>query len=305
MVEVTVVGDVNIDVLTAPIPEYPKKDCQVRIEHVHVEVGGGAAHTALALSKLGVKTALVGIVGTDCFGNFIIQKTKDFGVISKLKRCEGKTGVSIGISFTDGSRSLLTYTGTNRTFSSKQFKLEDLQGRVLFVSGYGLMESFQKDVPKVLKYARQQAMATCLEPDIKSGVNFDIRKFKAMLRFVDLFFPDLEEGKILTGEKDEEKIAEKILGFGCKIVALKLGERGCLVADEEKFVRVGAIETNALNPTGAGDFFNAGFIFGYLKHGKIEKAGEFGNAVASFAISRFWDERYPSKAEIERLVSNF
>jgi sugar/nucleoside kinase (ribokinase family) len=302
MVEVTVIGDINVDILTSPIEKYPRKDSQVLINSAKLEVGGGSAHFALALAKLGIKTRFIGLLGNDFFGDFILNKLKSFGVESRVKKVNKETGISIGIHFKDGSRSLLTFRGTNSLFSLKDFKLEEIGGKVLYLGGYNLQKNFQKDVKKVLSYAKEKGMINCLEPDLKSGINCNLKELKRNLKLVDFFFPDFEEGRILTGKNDEEKISEKILEFGCKNVALKLGEKGCLIANKEKIFRIGAIKTKVVNPTGAGDFFNAGFVFGYLKKKKIEKAGIYGNALASFAISRFGDERFAKRKELEEIV---
>ncbi|MEM7825264.1 MAG: carbohydrate kinase family protein [Candidatus Aenigmatarchaeota archaeon] len=305
MSKITVMGDLNVDILTSPIEKYPKKDSQVLIDYAKLEVGGGAAHFAMAISKLGVKTRFIGLLGSDFFGNFVTQEIKKFGVESKVRMIKKETGISLGLHFKDGSRSLLTFRGTNLLFSLRCFKLEEIEGDALYVGGYNLQKNFQKDVSKVLGYGRKKGMINCLEPDLKSGINCNLKRLKKSLRLVDFFFPDFEEGKIITGEKKEENIVEEILKFGCKNVALKLGEKGCIVANKEKFFRIGGIKTKAINPTGAGDFFNAGFVFGYLKHKRIEKAGIYGNALASFAISRFGDKRFPEVKELEKIVKAY
>ncbi len=305
MVEVTVIGDVNVDLLTSPIEKYPKKDSQILINSAKLEVGGGAAHFALALAKLGIKTRFIGLIGNDIFGDFILRKLENFKVESRIKRVNGETGISIGIHFRDGSRSLLTFRGTNSLFSLKDFELEEIEGKVLYIGGYNLQKNFQKDVKKVLSYAKEKGMINCLEPDLKSGINCSLDELKRDLKLVDFFFPDFEEGRILTGKRKEKEVAGEILKFGCGNVALKLGEKGCLIANKEKIFRIKAIKTNAINPTGAGDFFNAGFIFGYLKHKDLKIAGLYGNALAAFAISRFGEERYASRAKVEELVKGY
>jgi len=305
MNKVTVIGDVNIDLLLSPIENYPKKDLQEKIPWLKIEVGGGAAHVSLTLSKLGIRTRLIGLVGKDIFGKFILEKMREFGVESRLRIARMETGISIGINFKDGSRSLLTYRGTNSLFSIKDFDLHEIKGEILFLSGYGLLENFRKDIVKVLKFAKNNGMITCMDPDVKSYKKFDNSEIKNVLKLVDFFFPDLEEGKVITGEKDKIKIVEKLLKLGCKTVALKLGKEGCIVGDKNNFLILGAIKTNVINSTGAGDFFNAGFVFGYMKHKELESAGTFGNAVAAYAISRFGDERYPCRAEVEKLVKGY
>jgi sugar/nucleoside kinase (ribokinase family) len=178
--------------------------------------------------------------------------------------------------------------------------LSEIEGKVLFLAGYGLLENFRKDVKKVLKLAKSKGMITCLEPDVKSGISFERKEFFQTLKFVDFFFPDFEEAKILTGEKNLVKALKKIFRWGCRVVALKLGEKGCIVAERDKMIKIPAIKTKVVNSTGAGDFFNAGFVFGYLRHKNLKSAGVFGNKVAAFAISRFGDERYLYRAEIKK-----
>lgn len=302
MVDITVIGDVNIDILTSPVKSYPKKDLQTVIPWINMEAGGGGSHFAITVSKLGMKTRLIGSVGNDIFGDILTKKFDKFKIENKIKKMnEEKTGISIGINFEDSSRSLLTYRGTNSIISLRDFDLREIEGKALFISGYNLMKGFQQDVNSVLKYAKVKNIITCLEPDLKSGIDCDIDELKSNLKLVDFFFPDFEEGKMLTREKDERRIARKILDFGCKNVVLKLGEKGCLIANRERIFSVKGKEANAINTTGAGDFFNAGFVFGFLKYGDLQKAGIFGNVTAAFAISRFGDYRYPSLEEVNRL----
>ncbi len=301
MVEVTVLGDINVDLLTPPIKAYPKKDSQVLIPNLKMEVGGCAAHSALALAKLEVKTRLIGLIGKDWFGKFLLEKLKEFRVDSKVKQAErGKTGISFGISFKDGKRSLITFRGTNSLLSLKDFKLEALGGKIFLLGGYNLLRSLEKDAGKILKFVKEKGMLTCLEPDLKSGVNCNLRMFKKNLKLVDFFLPDFEEGKILTKEKDEAKIAKKILRFGCKHVVLKLDKKGCLIANKKESFRIRAFKVKAVNPTGAGDFFNAGFIYGLLKYKSLKKAGILGNIAGAFAVTKFGEERCINKEEMEK-----
>lgn len=305
-VDLTAIGDVNIDLLTSPVRSYPKKDLQIRIPWMRMEVGGGAAHFAMATSKLGMKTRLIGLVGKDVFGDYIVDKIERFGVENKVRRTKNeRTGISFGIHFEDGSRSLLTFRGTNSIFSTRFFNRNEIRGKVLYIGGYNLLENFQEDVYKILSYAKRKGMLTALEPDLKSGINCDLKEVKRSLKLVDFFFPDLEEGRIITSEKDERKIVRKILKFGCKIVALKLGKRGCIVADRTKIRKIKGFKVKAVNTTGAGDFFNAGFVFGYLKYRNLERAGIFANATGALSVTKFGDERFPSLREINRLVKKY
>ena len=119
-IEITVLGDVNVDLLTSPVLSIPKRDLQALIPSINLTIGGGATNFAFATSKLGLKTRLIGLVGNDFFGRYIIKKVREFGIENKIRKIDReKTGISLGIQFEDGSRSLLTFRGTNSLFSKK------------------------------------------------------------------------------------------------------------------------------------------------------------------------------------------
>ena len=208
MKDVVAIGDVNVDILTSPINSYPKKDSQVIIPQARMEIGGGAAHFALALAKMGIKVKMIGCVGKDFLGDFVLREMRKFGVNCKIRKKEGKsTGISIGISFKDGSRSLITFRGTNSIFSTRDFEQSEIRGKILYIGGYNLLENFQKDVKRILSLAKRRKMITCLEPDLKSGISCNLDELMDNLKKIDFFFPDLEEGKLLTLRRKDEKIS--------------------------------------------------------------------------------------------------
>lgn len=297
-IDVTVVGDVNVDLLTVPIGYLPKKDSQVLVPNIGLTIGGGAANFAFATSKLGLKTRLIGLVGSDIFGKYLIKKAKEFGINSKIKeRKDERTGISFGIQLKDGSRSLLTYRGTNALFSKKDFKLDEIEGKVLHIGGFNFLDNLRKDVYEIVRYAKMKKMIVSLDPDVKSGTMFNIEEFRKVLKFVDLFFPDKKEGEVLTAKKEELKIVKSILKFGCKIVALKCGEGGCVVGSKNRIFRIKGIREKAINPTGIGDIFNAAFVSKYLKTGNIKEAGIFANAVGALAITKSNEKRFATEKE--------
>lgn len=302
-IEITVLGDVNVDLLTSPILSTPKRDLQTLIPFINLTIGGGATNFAFATSKLGLKTRLIGLVGNDIFGEYIIKKIKEFEIENKIRKIDGeKTGITFGIQFEDGSRSLLTFRGTNSLFSKKDFKLEDIKGDTIHIGGYNFLDNFRKDVYKILKYAKKRKMLTSLEPDIKSGMRFKLKELKRVLKFVDIFFPNKIEGRILTKKGKKRDIVKRLLNFNCKIVALKCGKEGCVVGSREKIYKIKGIKVNAINPTGIGDIFNASFVFNYLKTRDIKQAGIFANAAGALAITRRNEKRFITEKEVLNFI---
>jgi sugar/nucleoside kinase (ribokinase family) len=297
MTDITVIGDVFADLRTSPISSYPKKDLQMLVPTISLEVGG-AATFALAASRLGLKTRIIGLIGKDIFGEFILKKTKEFKIDAKLKQTSReKTAITLGIHFKDGSKSLLTCLGTNSVLSTKDFRSEDLEGRAVYVGGYNFLDNLRKDFYGIIKYAKKEGMLVCLDPDLKSRIRFSVKEIKKLMKIIDIFFVDMEEGEVLTGKKEKIEIFKNLLKFGCKIVALKCGNNGCVVGSKEKIFEIEGIEVEPVNPTGTGDVFNAAFIFRYLKTRNVNESGIFANAAGALAVSSFGDKRFASEKE--------
>lgn len=289
--EITAIGDANIDILTQPMKSLPRKDEQKFLD-IRLTVGGGAANFALQAARLGLKTRLIGLVGEDSFGKYVKDSLEKNGVECCLAQTEKEgTGVSLGMEFADGKKILLTHPGTNRIFSIKDFSLEKIEGEALHLAGYNLLDNFRKDVPKVIEYASDNGMLISIDPDLKSGVNFDKNDFFKLLRKIDILFVNDHELKLLTGKNIKSSISF-LLGKGLKVLVVKLGKNGCMTATKFSQVNVRARRVSPKSSTGAGDIFDAAFVFSYLKSRRLKSTCEFANSMAVRSITRPSEERF-------------
>jgi len=101
-----------------------------------------------------------------------------------------------------------------------------------------------------------------------------------------VLMPNAGELELLTGIADYKRGAEAMLKKGVKVVAVKLGNRGCYVTDGKRGHNVEAFKVNVIDTTGAGDAFCAGFLYGLIKHRSLEECGRIGNFVASRCTTR-------------------
>lgn len=102
--------------------------------------------------------------------------------------------------------------------------------------------------------------------------------------------PGVDEGSVLTGESDPERIVEALLSAGTRIVALKLGADGCIVADASQMRHVLPFPVaRVVDPIGAGDAFAAGFIAGLLEGRGLEDCGRMANAMGACAVTTSGD----------------
>jgi len=277
MVDVTSIGDVNIDILTEPIDRIGE-DEQSIIEEMRIKVGGGAANFAVWLNKLGMKVRLIGLVGDDYFGNFIKEQLRKMGIDLKLKSIDEKTGITFGIQFKDGSKKLITYRGSNKLFSIDHIKISEIEGEIVYFSGYNLLESLRKDLPELLEELKKNDKVISFDPDLKAGIKFEKNEFFRLAKLVDIMF---------LNEKEASLIAKNLDWFKGRTIVIKRGKNGAYAIENGEKVEVSGIEANVKNPTGAGDVFNAAFIHHYYYGYDLRECLEFANEEAVKYLQTF------------------
>ena len=100
---------------------------------------------------------------------------------------------------------------------------------------------------------------------------------------IDIALPGLDDARLLVGLDDPDAIADRYLSFGARVVALKLGDQGCLVATAEERLRVPPHRVEAVDATGAGDTFDGAYLAEYLLTGDPFRAGLYANTAAALA----------------------
>lgn len=299
------VGDINLDLISSPLKNYPEKDRQTILPKFIVQLGGSSAIFASFCSSLGLKTKFIGRLGFDFISDFLIEEIQKAGVKTKIRRVKGETaGITISLTFEDMKRAMVSFRGSNSNLSKKDFSLKEIEGKILHVGGFNLLDSLRKDVYEIFNYARRKGMKTSLDPnwDPKGWTNKRLRDLLKILKTTDFFFPDYEEGKAITKIEDPERIVERLLEFGPKIVALKHGENGSYVGEGGEVIHVKGFKVDPIQTTGAGDAFDAGFIKAFLLNLSLKKCAEFANACGALYTTRIGRERFVKKEEIEKLL---
>ena len=290
MPEITCIGLLTADVVGKPIDTLPDRGKLQRVERMELHTGGCAANTGIGLAKLGVRTAIIGKVGRDGLGDFIVKRLADNGIeIGGVSRDEeAATSATMVLVHGDGERSFLHYYGANATLGQPDVDLElVMRSKVVHVAGAFLMPSLDgAPCAEILKRARQAEVITAFDTawDV-TGAWMD--KIGCCLPYVDYFLPSFEEARMLTGGRDNpSEIAKAILDAGVKVVGLKMGERGAYVrtADGQE-IHVGALQVEATDALGAGDAFVAGFLTGVVHDWDLEQCARFANAVGACCVT--------------------
>ncbi|MDR0797136.1 MAG: carbohydrate kinase family protein [Nitrososphaerota archaeon] len=277
-------GALNVDTLLK-VERIAGPEEESFIENYTEACGGSAANTIVGLARLGCKVGFVGKVADDQEGklqidNFISESVDVNGLIRSKN---GRSGTVLGFVDKKGARALYINPGENDTLESREINLEYV-AQTSFVH----ISSFVGEKP----FRAQKKLAGMLPNSIKlsfdPGALYAQRGFTAiepLIRSSYVFMPNALELKQLTGEADYRKGADNILDMGVKIVVVKLGDKGCYVTDGQEQVTVEPFLVKAIDTTGAGDAFDAGFLYGLLDNkNNLYECGKLGNFVASKSI---------------------
>jgi sugar/nucleoside kinase (ribokinase family) len=123
------------------------------------------------------------------------------------------------------------------------------------------------------------------------------------LQWVDVFLPNEEEVSAMTGEKNLSRAASKLLAKGPSAIVIKRGPQGCTVATREGSIDIPAFKVKPIDTTGAGDAFDAAFIFGFLRGKTLTECARYGNAAGALKTLRSGCEGLPDLKSVERLIS--
>jgi sugar/nucleoside kinase (ribokinase family) len=288
MADVVCAGILVADIVGQPIDEYPVKGKLALVPRMELHSGGCAANTGIALGKLGIPTRIVGRVGRDGFGDFMIGELERHGLDARgvVRDPDANTSATMVMVHSDAERSFLHYQGANTRLSETDVTPELLQGaKLLHVAGTFLMPRLDGEpTARLLADARRRGLTTCLDTCWDAQGRW-MPLLAPCLPHVDHLVPSIEEAREITGKEAPEAIAGVLHEAGVGTVVLKMGESGCYVSSREGAFALPALPVNAVDALGAGDAFAAGYIAGLLQGWDLERAARFATAVGATCVT--------------------
>ena len=244
--------------------------------------GGSAANTIHGLAHLGIETGFVGSVGNDEMGMFFKKDMQVNKINPILFRSMSETGRAMALISQDSERTFATYLGAAVNLTAEDISHGIFEGYDYFyVEGYLVQD--KEMFEKALRLAVRAGLTICLDLASYNVVDEHVDFFKSMISsYVDILFANEEEIRSLTGLSPEEGARET--SEICDLVVIKLGAEGSFCICKEGMVRVGVRPSNAIDTTGAGDLFAAGFIYGHMKGLSSETCGKMGAILAGRII---------------------
>ncbi len=237
------------------------------------ELGGSNCIFASQAAKLGMSVAGVGVVGQDTFGAYVEEKLKEAGVDIRYLKKDGavKTALGVALCRSGGDRAILTYSGSLDVLTGQDITEEMLKGaRHLHIGSYFLMKKLQKDYPAVLQRARAEGLTISLDTNWDPEEKWD-SGLDRLLPCIDVFLPNEAELLNISGRSGVTE-ALACMGKQIPVIAVKCGGKGAVGSREGEIFSCSVREQEAVDTVGAGDSFDAGFLYGFLQGFSMEKS---------------------------------
>ncbi|MGE4632677.1 MAG: carbohydrate kinase family protein [Planctomycetota bacterium] len=301
-------GAVVADLIAREIPRLPDAGDSARTPAVSLALGGCAANAATGLARLGQPVLLCGAVGDDDLGNFVRRELSNEGVDLHNLRVESEspTGVSFVINVEGQDRRFISATGANDEAWPEHFDIDQLKAATaVSFHGYGLAKRPNvEDVESILQSARKAGATTVLDVIVIPGEDL-LPDLERLLPLVDVFLPNDDEARRLTGTDDPHQAALQLQSLGAQTVVVTCGERGAVWADTEGCGEIGAPQVDEIDGTGCGDAFAAGWIDATLRGADLEQ--KLLSACAMGALTAAAEgaiDGLPDRAGLEDMLRN-
>ncbi len=284
--DVVVVGELNVDLILNGMDTFPKTGKEIFARQMHLTLGSSAAILASNLSSLGAKVVFLGQVGNDIFGQLVLSSLETAGVDTRYIVVNNKvvTGASIGLQH-NNDRAMVTYAGAMESFQYSSLPLEVLNdAQHLHFSSYFFQPGMQMHLAQLFQLARLKGLTTSFDMQSDPNDQWDMN-YASILPHADLFFPNEEELLLLTRKDNLADAIEEISQYA-NAVAIKRGIKGSIVVHNNTSIEhPGYSSPEVVDAIGAGDSFNAGFIFEYLRNKRVETCQDFANKTGAWSTT--------------------
>lgn len=302
--KVLVIGELNADLIAGGLIAEPTLGQEIIAEDFKMTLGSASAIFACGISKLANEVTFVSRVGQDVFGEFCLKFLAENGVSTKFveEKENLKTGVTLVLS-TRCDRALVTYLGAIASLSLADIVPEVFDSQQhLHLTSYFLQHGLRTDFPHLIKEAKRRNLTVSFDPNSDPSQDWNEEIFE-VIKLADILFLNEIEAKQLTLENDLAKAAVR-LGEFCQCVVIKLGAKGALGYQDGKLEQIGGFSVNAIDTTGAGDSFAAGFVHAFLKGADLPECLQTGNACGALSTRQMGGtSAQPNLSQLEEFLA--
>lgn len=270
-------------------------------EKSELSTGGSVANTMRSFASLGGNGGYLGKIGNDKLGEIFKQDFERKGIHTHLKYSVLDTGRVMGLVSPDSERTMATYLGAAAELTPDDFYPELFDGYdYVYIEGYLV---FNHALIKAgVEMAKAKGLKVAIDLSSFNVVEANLEFLKDLVKnSIDIVFANEEEAKSFTGKEPEEALHE--IAEMCELAIVKVGKEGSYIKHKNEVTKVSTIRANALDTTGAGDAYAAGFFYGLSNNYSLEKCGKIA-ALVSGKVVEVMGANLPDKqwSEIQKEI---
>jgi len=287
--DVLCAGLIVADHVCRPIAAFPPPGALALADGMDLTVGGCAANVAVNLATLGRTAAVCGCVGNDIFGLYVDEILRKAGVCCDYLEVtpQTETACTMVVNVAGEDRRFIHTLGANAVFTGERITPELIaRSRVVYVGGYGLVESLSPTrVRRLFAEARSQSVLTVLDVVLAQPRDY-AEWVEPLLPLTDVFLPNTDEARLLLGEPDAVRQAERFHRDGARTSIVTCGPDGAVLVGDDGRLRVDALRVPCVDGTGSGDAFLTGVLHARLNGGDWEAALQCGGVLGACCVQQ-------------------
>lgn len=281
--DLAVVGEINPDLILSGdvVPRFGQVE-QI-VSDLTLTIGSSAAIFACGAARLGLHVLFLGKVGGDEFGNFMLRAMDQRGVDTRQVKVEPSlnTGISVILN-KGGDRAILTYPGAIPLLEFEDLPLDQLaRARHLHLTSFFIQDRLRPHIPALFARARSMGLSTSLDTNYDPA-NEWAGGLAETLACTDLFLPNETEACAITKQVEVQSAVEALARL-VPVLAVKRGAQGALAHASGTTIAAQALPVKVVDTVGAGDTFDAGFLYGYLQGWPLERSLQLGLVCGSLS----------------------
>jgi len=284
--DLTVAGELNLDLILYGLPEELEAEKELLASDLALTLGSSSAIFAHNLAVIGNRVGFISRIGADALGGIALDRLAAGGVdVSRVRRIAGatKTGLTVILAGT-GSRKILTYPGAMFEMGYEDLDLDYLRsGKHFHLSSFYLHRALRPRLPQLFEEMKRAGLGTSLDTNDDPEDRWE--GLEDLLGLVDVLFVNEREARKIAREENLEAAVDKLAGRD-RVVAIKLGAQGGRVRRGKQEWTHAGYAVNSIDPVGAGDSFDAGFLHQYLRGAGLEACLAYGNLAGAFSTTQ-------------------
>ena len=282
------IGIALVDSIIRGFDPNPVSASGYRAESGSLNVGGEAVNESMAAAKLGVKTGILTSLGKDEAGDMIVAALQRCGVDTGLiiRSAQHPTPVTTMFVRDDGTRKSVTNSAHRYNFHPEQYAGSFSGAKALLLGSLFRAPFDDPDIIySVLLAAKTAGQTVFADTKLPNFRRLSLDDLAGSLDLIDYITPNEDEAKYYSGKQDPEAMADIFLDYGIRNVVIKLGGKGCFFKNTQVSLQLPPHKIKAVDATGAGDNFLAGFASEILRGSTPQEALTFANACGAICTT--------------------